>query len=258
MTLHAYGDSWTEGQGTILETESKITDRDELMKFRKEFSYVKFLAEKVGIPYVNNGISGQSNLKIFNKIVSDVKNKIVTSDDLVIIMFSSSLRDTVNFLPNSEWISWSVGQLINTPNGFINSYISGDDVYDDFLKKYKELYVGELFNQNYYNIVNQKYIIFLQKILKHYKIKYIMCDAFENMIKELHPKDDLTKHIDQKVYWNFGKKTFRDFLFERSENDLWEFPNTNKDASMGIHPNINGYKLIYEELYGFLKNLKYV
>ena len=71
MTLHAYGDSWTEGQGTILETESKITDRDELMKFRKEFSYVKFLAEKVGIPYVNNGISGQSNLKIFNKIVSD-------------------------------------------------------------------------------------------------------------------------------------------------------------------------------------------
>ena len=103
--LHAYGDSWTEGQG--VDGELIYTDREELKNYRNEYSWVNLLSKKLDVPFVNNGISGYGNNKIFNQIVSDVQSKKIKSEDFVIIMWSSSLRDYVPFLPNNEWISWS-------------------------------------------------------------------------------------------------------------------------------------------------------
>jgi hypothetical protein len=240
MKLHAYGDSWTEGQGT--------TDNREEWK---NYSWVKIISNKLGIDSINNGVSGNSNIKIFNKVVDDLIEGKIKNDDIVVIMWSSSLRDLVPFLPKNEWVSWSIKHLIEYPHKFVESYQSENEKYNNFLCSFKELYVSNLFNQNYYNIVNQNYIIFLQKMFDFYEVKYVMCDAFESMIIELNKDDDRLDIIDKKYYWQFGKKTIRDFLNDTNREDIWEHSENYKYRPTQ-HPNIHGYKLISDMLYDFI------
>jgi lysophospholipase L1-like esterase len=249
MILHTYGDSWTEGHGTDLESELSIKDRQEIRKVRNTYSWPKLLSEKLNIDHINNGKSGSSNISIFNAVSDDVKNGVIKRGDLVVIMWSSSLRDNVPFLPNNEWISWSIEQLVETPNRFINSYQSGSSEYDEFLKKYKEFFIGSLFNQNYYNIVNQNYIIFLQKLFDSYGIKHYMCDAFETMIINLQKEDDFTHLINKKNYWNFGQKNFKEHLYGLKRFDIWEEILKTKQSLGGIHPNKKGHQILTEELH---------
>jgi len=192
-------------------------------------------------------------LKIFNKVVTDIRNGKVKKDDLVIVMWSSSLRDSVPFLPKNEWVSWSVKHLVELPNKFIESYKSENEKYDNFLSSFKEHFLINLFNQNYYNIVNQNYISFTQKLFEFYNIKYIMCDAFENMVLDLKPEDDKTNTINKKYYWEFSNRTIRDFLNDTNRDDIWEYVDNFKTRPTQ-HPNIEGYKLITEKLYKFIKD----
>ena len=245
MKLHAYGDSWTEGQGT--------TDNREEWK---NYSWVKIISDKLGIDSINNGVSGNSNIKIFNKVVDDLIEGKIKNDDIVVIMWSSSLRDLVPFLPKNEWVSWSIKHLIEYPHKFVESYQSENEKYNNFLCSFKELYVSNLFNQNYYNIVNQNYIIFLQKMFDFYEVKYVMCDAFESMIIELNKDDDRLDIIDKKYYWQFGKKTIRDFLNDTNREDIWEHSENYKNRPTQ-HPNIDGYKLISDMLYDFIIKVRY-
>jgi hypothetical protein len=138
MKLHAYGDSWTEGQGTS-------NDRNEW----KNYSWTKVLSDKLNVKSVNNGISGSSNLNIFNKVVDDLIEGKIKKNDIVVIMWSSSLRDLVPFLPKNEWVSWSIKHLIEYPHKFVESYQSENEKYNNFLYSFKELFISDLFNQNY-------------------------------------------------------------------------------------------------------------
>lgn len=245
MKLHAYGDSWTEGQGTS-------NDRNEW----KNYSWTKVLSDKLNIKSINNGISGSSNLNIFNKVVDDLIEGKIKKNDIVVIMWSSSLRDLVPFLPKNEWVSWSIKHLIEYPHKFVESYQSENEKYNNFLYSFKELFISDLFNQNYYNIVNQNYIIFLQKMFEFYEVKHVMCDAFESMVIGLNKHDDKLDIIDKKYYWEFGKKTVRDFLNETNREDIWEHIENYKDRPTQ-HPNINGYKLISNVLYDFIMKIYY-
>jgi hypothetical protein len=83
-----------------------------------------------------------------------------------------------------------------------------------------------------------------------------MCDSFESMIMDLNKKDDVKHNIDKKYYWNFNEKTFRDFLNETNELDIWEYQTDTFKTKATQHPNLKGYKLISEELYGYIKNNK--
>jgi hypothetical protein len=240
MNLHAYGDSWTEGQGT---TE----DRKEW----KTHSWVKIVSDKLGVTSNNNGISGNSNLSIFNKVVDDLIEDKIKENDIVVVMWSSSLRDLVPFLPKNEWVSWSVKHLVEYPHKFVESYQSENDKYNNFLYSFKELFITDLFNQNYYNIVNQNYIIFLQKMFEFYKIKYVMFDAFESMIIDLDRKDSKLEIIDKSYYWEFNIKTIRDFLNNTNRPDIWEHIEDYKNRPTQ-HPNIEGYKIISEIVYDFI------
>jgi hypothetical protein len=245
MNLHAYGDSWTEGQGT---TEDR--------KQWKTYSWVKILSDKLGVISVNNGISGNSNLNIFNKVVDDLIEDKIKENDIVVIMWSSSLRDLVPFLPKNEWVSWSVKHLVEYPHKFVESYQSENEKYNNFLYSFKELFITDLFNQSYYNIVNQNYIIFLQKMFEFYKIKYVMFDAFESMITDLDRKDSKLEIINQNYYWEFNKKTIRDLLNSTNRDDIWEHIENYKDRPTQ-HPNIEGYRLISEIIYDFIKKSHY-
>jgi len=255
MILHAYGCSWTAGEGCDRIIEDTLIGEEKL-KFQNENSWVKFLAEKLNIEHINNGICGNSNNRIFNKLVEDIRNQKIQKNDFVTIMWSSSLRDVVPFLPSGEWVTWSIKHLIEEPHKFINAHNTENVNYDLFFTKYKEFFIGELFNQNYYNIVSQNYIIFIQKLLEHYEIKYIMCDSFESMLIDLDKKDDVRHNIDKTYYWNFDKKTFRDFLNETNELDIWEYQTATFKTKASQHPNKKGYELISEELYNYIKRNK--
>jgi hypothetical protein len=245
MNLHAYGDSWTEGQGT---TE----DRQQW----KTYSWAKIVSDRLGVYPINNGISGNSNLNIFNKVVDDLIEDKIKENDIVVVMWSSSLRDLVPFLPKNEWVSWSVKHLVEYPHKFVESYQSENEKYNNFLYSFKELFITDLFNQNYYNIVNQNYIIFLQKMFEFYKIKYVMFDAFESMINDLDKKDSKLEIINQNYYWEFNKKTIRDLLNSTNRDDIWEHAENYKDRPTQ-HPNIEGYRLISEIIYDFIKKTHY-
>jgi hypothetical protein len=121
MRLHGYGDSWTEGQGTTNEVNEW-----------KKYSWVKLVSDRLGISSINNGISGNSNLNIFNKVIDDLIEGKIKENDIVVIMWSSSLRDLVPFLPKNEWVSWSVKHLIEYPHKFVESYQSENEKYNNF------------------------------------------------------------------------------------------------------------------------------
>lgn len=247
MILHGYGCSWTAGEGCDIKIESTLKNQD-LILFRNKHSWVNSLANKLNIQSKNNGISGNANNKIFNQIVTDVQDGRIKENDLVVVMWSSSLRDYVPFLPKGEWISWSVNHLIQTPEKFIESYKSSNSKYTDFLIDYKDFFISNLFNDEYYNIVNQNYIVFIQKLLNYYGINYMMCDAFEPMITD----KNYENFIDNSKYWGFSTKTFRDFLNNTDRLDIWEHTDVNYKTRATQHPNIEGYNLISEEIYNYI------
>jgi hypothetical protein len=249
MILHAYGDSWTEGEGCDLEIESTLKNQ-ELIIYRNQNSWVKLLADKLNLQWINNGKSGNPNSVIFNSIIDDVTNNRIKKGDLVIVLWSSSLRDYAAFLPRQQWVSWSVKHLVNLPEKFINSYKSNNETYDSFLREYKSFFLDNLFNQNYYNIVNQNYIIFLQKLFEFYDIKYVMADAFDMMVVDPNEKDDIGGMIKTKYYWEYRKKTMRDFLQETKLHCFEDIKMISKNPAQ--HPNILGYNLISVEFNNYI------
>jgi hypothetical protein len=249
MILHAYGDSWTEGEGCNLEIESTLKNQ-ELIIYRNQNSWVKLLADKLNLQWINNGKSGNPNSVIFNSIIDDVTNNRIKKGDLVIVLWSSSLRDYAAFLPRHQWVSWSVKHLVNLPEKFINSYKSHNETYDSFLREYKSFFLDNLFNQNYYNIVNQNYIIFLQKLFEFYGIKYVMADAFDMMVVDPNEKDDVSDMIKTKHYWEYRKKTMRDFLQETKLDCFEDIKMMSKNPAQ--HPNVLGYNLISVEFNNYI------
>ena len=71
MVLHAYGCSWTEGEGCDNDIE-KLLKNQELVVFRNQQSWVKILADRLGCEWINNGKSGNPNSIIFNSVIGDV------------------------------------------------------------------------------------------------------------------------------------------------------------------------------------------
>ena len=249
MRLFTYGDSWTEGEGCDLEIESTLKNQ-ELIIYRNQNSWVKSLADKLNLQWINNGKSGNPNSVIFNSIIDDVTNDRIKKGDLVIVLWSSSLRDYAAFLPRQQWVSWSVKHLVNLPEKFINSYKSHNETYDSFLREYKSFFLDNLFNQNYYNIVNQNYIIFLQKLFEFYGIKYVMADAFDMMVVNPNEKDDIGGMIKTKYYWEYRKKTMRDFLQETKLDCFEDIKMMSKNPAQ--HPNVLGYNLISVEFNNYI------
>lgn len=255
--LVAYGDSWTIGEGCNREIEDTLS-KHEKMAYQKENSWVKFLADKLNLPYENNGLSGNPNNKIFNQIIDDVKNGITTKNDLVVVMWSSSLRDYLPYMPHGpkgEWLSWSTKHLMDTPERFFTSTQTENRYYDFFMEDYKKFWLTNLYDDLYYSIVNQNYIIFLQQFFAHYKIKYVLCDGIEDMFLGVTNEYDKRNLIDKKKYWGCMEITFRDWLIKNTDESFWEYTD-NWDKRSTQHPNIKGYKLIADELNKFITNIK--
>lgn len=254
MRLCAFGDSWTEGVGGNIDVESKITNDLEKKQYRNQYAWPKVLSDLLDISHINYGEGGSSNKQIFDRIIDLIKSCKISQNDLVIVMWSSTLRDSVPFFPTDEWHVWGVKYLEeqHKTKWFTHNKFSKNPTYNEFLIDFKEFFVRELYTQNYYNIINQNYILFLQSLFEYYGINYIFCDAFDMMIDNIRLEDDKTNLINKSNYWKFSNTTFKQFLTNTNDRNVWESPQYNILNVPGMHPSKLGYKLIGEELFKFI------
>jgi lysophospholipase L1-like esterase len=256
MKLFTFGDSWTEGVGGNLKEEYATNIPEERTKIRHKYAWPTKLSKLLNVDLQNDGVGGFSNNAIFNAISFKLKNDLITSNDFVIIMWSSSLRDSVPFFPiDNNFQFWGKR---HTTKEHLYKYLLSDMIVDNAKfkridKDYKNYFINNLYTDVYYDIINQNYILYLQFILKKLGIRYLFCDGFDLMIRnDIHSTIDKTHLIDELHYWKFKNKTFKDYLSDTHRKDVWEdgfhwLPNTD-----GKHPNKNGYEIIADELYNFI------
>lgn len=256
MKLFTFGDSWTEGVGSDLAEESMFNTIPEKTKIRHKYCWPKLLADLLKCDLQNDGAGGVCNDLIFESVCSRLKNEIIKKNDFVIIMWSSSLRNNLPFFPKENNLNlWAKRYKTKM---FLYQYLFQKDSesnyeYNRLDKDFKDFYIRELFTDTYYDIINQNYILYLQFILKGMGIRYLFCDAFDNMISsDILTDIDKTNYIDKNRYWGFKNKTFANFLIDTNRKDVWEDNEYWKDTTVGKHPNKNGYKLISDELYNFI------
>lgn len=282
--IFCFGDSFTVGEGANLPLQKEI----ELMfnqdgpsrrkaaeivsEINKKLSWSKHVGDKFGIWVANYGETGCSNNKIFNNIfTAEAMHGGFTPNDLVIIMWSSSVRDKLSWFPNifsdhgPVGAGWSLKELIQENSSetfgiryFTETIEKKEQEYVEsklapFLQEYFKTYITSLHTEEYYNLLNLNYIKLLQDYFKFNNIPYIMVDAFECM-NSFKTKKDVrwANYIDTEYYFGEGNTTVWDEL-DKIGGDVWE------DAELAYHPpgqrchpNAEGYRLIGEMLIQFI------
>jgi len=258
MKLFTFGDSWTEGVGGNLTEEFTTSISEECTIIRQKYCWPKHLSDLLECEVRNNGVGAFSNNAIFNVVHHQLNNKIITQDDFVVIMWSSSLRDELPFFPNNNSFSMLGNRYKNKHHLLKHIFdgISGDNLrYNRAEKNFRDYYVSNLFNDTYYDIINQNYILHLQFLFNELGIRYLFCDAFDIMInKNIHKLVDKTNLIESDKYWGYQTKTMTNLLIDTGRKDVWEDGNNWMSTTAGKHPSNNGYKLIANELFKFIND----
>jgi lysophospholipase L1-like esterase len=268
--IYSFGDSFTAGLGVDREYETSqlgghpdwntMTDeqkgiqRKKVERFRHENSYTAHFARRVGIGYSNNGLSGCSNIHILNSIFESGDD--FKQGDIVFVGFTSSLRNPISFFPRKFSESgWKLAPNLSVLKGFVDLKISTPIMkyYSEesmsFFQDYSKFYLTEMFDEQYYEIVNYNIIVFLQKYLEYKKVNYIMFDAFDYMVNKNY------EHINQKYYWNFNNETIYSYITSFNDEGLLEMEGYNLHNQAPRHPSTAGHKLFAEELYKFYKKV---
>ena len=265
MKLFTFGDSWTEGVGGNIKEEYTTDIPEERTIIRQKYCWPVYLSKLLQCEIKNNGVGAFSNNAIFNAVSYQLKNEIITKDDFVVIMLSSSLRDPLPFFPNlDDFFIW--GKRYKSKEHLLKYIFDGvnsnNKTYNRAEKNFRDYYIGNLFNDIYYDIVNQNYILHLQFIFKELGIRYLFCDAFDIMInKNIDKLVDKTDLIESARYWGYQNKTMATLLIDTNRKDVWEDSNNWISTTAGKHPSSNGYKLIADELFKFINDndlLKYI
>ena len=234
MKLFTFGDSWTEGVGGNIEDEYTTDIPEQKTIIRQKYCWPKHLSELFKCEVKNNGVGAFSNTAIFNAVCYQLKNKIITQDDFFI--WGKRYKSKEHLLK------------------YIFDGVSGTNInYNRAEKNFRDYYIGNLFNDTYYDIVNQNYILHLQFLFNEMGIGYLFCDAFDIMInKTIDQLVDKTDLINGDRYWGYQNKTMANLLIDTNRKDVWEDGNNWINITAGKHPSNNGYKLIADELYKFI------
>lgn len=257
MKLITFGDSWTEGVGGNLNEEYQTDSSEERTKIRQKYCWPRYLSDLLNINFINNGIGGTNNNTIFEAVFHSLKTNQIKKGDFVIVLWSSFLRDDVPFFSKGEWHFW--GERYKRKKYLYDSIFTRSEgnniLFDKVNLAFKQFYIDKLYTDQYYNIVNQNYIIQLQYMFNELGIRYLFCDAFDLLIKPPIIKEiDKTHFIDTSHYWNFSKKTFKDFLIETNRKNVWEDNSLYSNETLGKHPNSIGYELIANEMFTFIND----
>ena len=120
MKIVAFGDSFTAGEGTDYDYTETLDTFEEKEEYQRSHSWPKYLSDLMKVDYKNNGEIGSTNYRIFSNIFEQYSDDKIKEDDLIIIMWSSPIRDHLPHFPNM-WSSsgpiglgWSLKELTST------------------------------------------------------------------------------------------------------------------------------------------------
>lgn len=268
MKIHCFGDSWTQGMGVEWEPGKGAIPMSERYlgiwsTERKLYSWPGQLSKLLDETYkVNNyGSSGYSNYRIYKDIFNKLNNKKIIKGDLVIVCFSSIIREPLNFLTTD-------GNVYDD-HGFINYsnavHTGPSQEYPHWITQLKDskikkavtnMYMNFLtdrFNYEHLYEISMNYICNLQVLFESIGIPYLFVNAFENVVSD---KISFYNQI-KKENWILPNYTLSEYLLDRKGEideslpySLWEDDYKNvKKCHDGPHPNRIGYKFISELIY---------
>lgn len=270
-----FGDSFTLGDGANLtltkEIEGLFDKTPEgsskssalISEINKKLSWTQYLCDNLKVYVANEGESGANNLKIFNNIFNyEAGGTAYTPDDLVIIMWSSSIRNKLPWFPNvfadagPVGAGWSLKELLgkDASRGFSDRYFTRmasenekkyvNNVLFPFMSEYFKKYLTSLHSEEFYNTVNLNLVVYVQEFFKSRKIPYLMIDAFERMDSFKQEGDTRWEElVDKKYYMGFGETTLWDEL-DKIGGDIWEDKKLSySPEGQRCHPNKEGYVL---------------
>lgn len=273
--LICFGDSFTEGEGAWLEKTVEIENqykepsegRLKVAEFNYNYSWPKILGDSMGIKAENYGSCGASNNHIFNSIFKFDLSGQILDDALIVVMWSSVIRDKLPFFPKlfsdngPIGLGWSFNELAEdfASETFSKRYyknINNKDYIEEkllpFMKEYFKKYIVNCYDSSFYNTLNFNYIYFLQEFFKSHGVSYIFIDAFESM-NSFDPKNKKWDLIDKTKYWKFGESTAWDYINNIGGDVFENLELSFNPPGQKCHPNRHGYKLIAEELFRFYK-----
>ena len=285
MKVVSFGDSFTAGLGTDRVVEEKIFENkkpENIQELRTKHnnyivanSFTKYFADKLNVEYHNNGDIGSNNKQIISKVFKGYTLKQYKSGDLVLVAFTSSLRDRLPFAPEFynqntlSGIQWSTKELIrnsnfewkkeeylsaNNVNKFKEPLIDekSDRILSYFLDSYPKYFTENLYDEYYIDFFNQNMILMLQKFFNDIEVDYILIDAFENSIRNT--QYDKTYLIDKSKYWGYNSKSIHRFLSDFNDPSYLELDGYNLNNLVPKHPSRKGHQAFAEELYRFYTN----
>ena len=265
----SFGDSFTAGLGTDRTEEDRLMNRAKNKdvgrkisgQFRTNNSFTKFFADEFKSKFKNNGVIGCNNKNILDNLVMYDINHGLTEDDFVLVGFTSSYRDKLPFFPDAyndnikSGFQWSMKELPLLKESkdifFWDSKLDKEDEnnLNKFMIEYLKFYMVEVFDDSYWQIYNSNLIVYIQKYLEFKKVKYIMFDAFEPMLK------DIPKFVNRETYWGCGEQNIYSFLKQFNDESVYENDGHNINKLVSKHPSRKGHKLFTEELYRFYNEI---
>lgn len=256
MKIHCFGDSWTEGIGVEWEPGNGAMTIEQRYHSnwkleRCLYSWPGQLQSLLKNKYIVNNFAqaGYSNFQIYETIIKNLENNKIEKNDLVIICFSSIIREPLNFLANG-FINYSnVCHIDNQKYPHWISNIENDKLKKALINNYEEFLVNRI-NYNFLYEIAMNYVCNLQTIFETLDIKYIFMNAFENIVSD----NIFFYNQIKKENWILFNYTLSEYLLKKSAEidnglsySLWEDDCKDvRKCSDGPHPNRIGYKYIAE------------
>lgn len=263
MKIHCYGDSWTRGIGvewapgngaiSMQDRYDKNWDKEIAM-----YSYPGQLKTMLDNKYkVNNfGTPGYSNFEIYREIMEGLQRNIIKKGDLVIVTFSSIIREPLNFLTMQDtdvhaFINYSnachIAPMNEYPNWIV--FLEEGKVKEAAIENYKDFLVNR-FNYRFLHEISMNYVCNLQVFFERLGIEYLFLNAFENVLSD----EVFFYNQIKSENWILFNSTLSDYLIDRrGEIDdslpysLWEDDYKKVERNQdGPHPNRIGYGFIAE------------
>jgi len=288
--IHCFGDSWTHGVGSELPAGSTPISMEEKLSMyhetRKKYSWPGVLQSKTDLLVYNNGDSGISNKIIYERILYSLYSNKIKSGDIVIIMWSSFLREPLNFfnnIPGTNGIQYYTG-LQDIAETMDNSWIeiggqvkppwytiplpqgfSSPNKFNSLFKKITyEAYKNYILNRLNYDFlyeISMNYVCNLQIYFSKLNIDYVFINAFESILSsdhKLYNFINLNKWIMPESNMHYFLWSQLNLIDKNLPYSYWEdnIKDVSKYAS-GTHPNRIGYSLIANKIYDFMKENNY-
>jgi len=269
MNLYSFGDSFTMGLGMdrkfeeshmgehpnwdTMNDEQKSKQRSIVANFWEENCFTKLLSDKLNPNFFkNHAVAGCSNLDIVNSIVTNSFK--FQPNDIVLVGWSSSLRDKLTFWPDNP-IKWMSSSKIQATHDMeikqqavvfdTQEFKKEQDTLKKFWKEFPKKWFIHPHYDEYYHIFNTQILYFTQELLNYFKVRYIFFNAFEPMLQRKEQTIDMSK------YWKGGDESI--WSYTKHDDDLLELKGYTKNVIR--HPSKKGHEYFTESLYKFYKEV---